>query len=251
MKALVLCAGLGTRLGALVRDQPKPLLPIGGEPLLAHTLRYLAAYGFDDVAINLHHLPKRFIDAVGDGAAFGVRVTYSHEEKLLGTAGAVKRLESWLGREECVLVIYGDLLIDQDLHALVAAQRAKRATATLLLHRRARSNSHVRMDDDRRIVAFVERPGEVEQRRLVEGWVNSGVQVLAPRLLSHLAQGRPSDLPRDVYVPLLDTERIYGFPLAGYRCAIDSPERYAEAQAAFAEGRYRPPLPSAAAKDRR
>ena len=238
MKALVLCAGYGTRLGDLTREVPKPMLPICGEPLLAYTLRYLAHYGFDQVAINLHFKPKIIVDYFGHGSKFGVTLHYSYEEVLLGTAGAVKNLESYFSNVDDFLVMYGDLLTDQNLTALMEFHRAKQARATLLLHQRAESNSLVQMDETNLIIGFVERPTEAERQAAPYPWVNSALQILNRRMLAHISSGQSADLPRDVYIPMLKQEPIYGFPLTGYRCAIDSPSRYAEVQAAVAEGRY-------------
>ena len=238
MKALVLCAGYGMRLCDLTCERPKPMLPICGEPLLGYTLRYLAHYGFNQVAINLHFKPEVILDYFGDGSKFGVMLHYSYEEVLLGTAGAISKLEPYFFDVDDFLVMYGDLLIDQDLTALMHFHRTMRASATLLLHQRAGSNSLVRMNEAQRITGFVERPTKAERQAAPYPWVNSGLQVLNRRMLVYIPAGQPTDLPRDVYIPVLEQEPVYGFPLTGYRCAIDSPERYAEAQAAVAEGRY-------------
>ena len=238
MKAIVLCAGRGTRLGELTRDCPKPLLPLCGEPLLAHTLRHLAASGFREVGINLHHLGERIAARIGDGAAYGVRVQYAREARLQGTAGALHGFADWLAGGDA-LVLYGDLLLDQDLAALVDVHRKQRADATLLLHRRSGSNSFVELDPAGRIRAFVERPDERRRSQLGDAWVNSGVQILSPGLIAELPPG-PSDLPRDVFAPRCGELRLFGVPLAGYRCAIDSPERLSEAERALASGRCRP-----------
>ena len=245
MKALVLCAGYGTRLGALTSETPKPMLPLGGEPLLAHTLRLLARHGFAEVAVNLHFRPDAIPEHFGDGARFGVRLRYQREESLLGTAGSVKRLEPFFADVEDFLVLYGDVVTDQDLGALVHAHRERGAAATLVLHRRAASNSVVETDDTGRITRFLERPSDAERARssapFPSPWVNSGLQMLSRCLLSRIPAGRPADLPRDLYIPALGAEPLYGFPLTGYRCAIDSPERYQEAENALREGRFRPP----------
>lgn len=239
MRALVLCAGLGTRLGELVRDCPKPLLPLAGEPLLVHTLRWLARHGFRDVAINLHYRGDDIRAAIGDGSAQGVRVHYSPEAEPQGTAGAVRELGDWFDPAHGLLVVYGDLLSDQDLGALRSAHAEHDAAATLLVHQRRGSNSLLDLDASGRIRAFIERPDAATRAAHPFPWVNSGVQILGPRLLRHIPVSGPADLPRDVYTVRAGRERLQGVPLSGYRCAIDSPERYREAQAALAEGRCR------------
>lgn len=237
MKALILCAGYGTRLGDLTREIPKPMLPIGDKPLLAYNIRYLAHYGFNEIAINLHFKPEIIKDYFGDGSAFGVSLHYVYEETLLGTAGAVKNLADYFSDADDFLVMYGDLLLDQNLTAMLVFHRARQASVTLLLHQRANSNSLVQMDDTSRITHFIERPTEEQRQAAPYPWVNSGLQILNRRMLPHIPDKQPADLPRDVFMPTLQIEPIYGFPLTGYRCAIDSPSRYAEAQAAVAEGR--------------
>lgn len=237
-KAVVLCAGLGTRLGSLTQSIPKPLLPIGGEPLLGHTLRWLRVHGYEDVAVNVHFLPQRIRDAMGDGSRHGVRLHYSHEPELLGTAGALRRLHEWIGTSEHVLVVYGDLLVDHDLDAMHTDHARTQADATILLHERPRSNSLVTMDGERRITGFVERPTDEERSRHPYPWTNSGVAILRRSLVDELEPGKAADLPRDVYVPRVKEKRLFGHPLAGYRCAIDSPARYDAAQAAYERGDY-------------
>jgi mannose-1-phosphate guanylyltransferase len=96
MKALVLAAGQGTRLRKLTRNRPKALLPVGGKPLVEHTLRWLRDAGVSDVAINLSHCPQAIPSHIGDGSRLGLSVRYSYEAQLLGTAGAAKRLQSFL-----------------------------------------------------------------------------------------------------------------------------------------------------------
>jgi hypothetical protein len=90
MKALVLAAGEGRRLRPLTLDRPKPMLPIAGRPLLEHLVALLAAHGIREIAINLHYHPEAIVDHLGDGSRFGVRITYSHEPRLLGSAGAAR-----------------------------------------------------------------------------------------------------------------------------------------------------------------
>src|SRR5215203_3419239 len=95
MKALVLAAGQGTRLSHLTHNRPKAMLPLGGKPLLEHTLRWLRDAGITDVAVNLHHCPQAIPDHIGDGSQLGLSVRYSYEARLLGSAGAAKQLQSF------------------------------------------------------------------------------------------------------------------------------------------------------------
>jgi NDP-sugar pyrophosphorylase family protein len=234
---MVLCAGLGTRLGELTKATPKPMLPLQGRPLLDYILKHLRNHGYREVAINLHFEPDIIRNHFGDGTQFGLRITYSIEEQLLGTAGGLKRMESFFRDDPDFLVHYGDVLTDQDWTAMLQFHRDRKAMVTLLVHQRARSNSIVNLDPDGRVSAFLERPAESERHGQSSPWVNSGVCICSPEVFAEIPAGIACDLPRDVFPRIVGSGRVYGYPLEGYRCAIDSPERLAEVRAALAEGR--------------
>ena len=152
-------------------------------------------------------------------------------------------MADFLGQDEMFLVHYGDILTDQDFTAMVEFHHARdRSLATLLLHQRARSNSIVSLDEDARIIEFLERPRKEAWCNVQSPWVNSGVYLCDRHILEHIPPGVTCDFPRDIFPNLIAAERLYGFPLSGYRCAIDSPARYEEAQATIADGRYRRPF---------
>lgn len=239
MKAMVLCAGFGTRMGDMTRELPKPMLPLDDHPLLAYLLSHLKSQGFEQIAINLHFLPEAIRDWFGNGSGGQIQLTYSYEETLLGTAGAVKKMAGFFQDEDAFLVQYGDVLTDQDFKGMMQFHREHRALATLLVHERVNSNSVVSLAPDGRVIGFLERPTEAIRQTVKSPWVNSGVCVCSPEILSFIPANQACDLPRDIFTPLVDTGRLLGFPLSGYRCAIDSPERLAEARAALAEGRCR------------
>src|SRR5712691_3290096 len=123
---MILAAGEGTRLRPLTFDRPKPMLPVAGRPLLEHTVAWLLHYGITHVAMNLHHRGDVVMDYFGDGSRLGTAIVYSREETLLGTAGAVKRLE-WFFTDGPFLVVYGDVVTDLDPIALL--ERHQRAGA--------------------------------------------------------------------------------------------------------------------------
>jgi len=239
MKALLLSAGFGTRLGELTKDTPKPLLPLGNEPLIALNLRYLAANGFNDVAINTHYHADKIKEFVGDGSRFGVRAHLVYEPEPLGTAGAVANLNHYFVSENFFLVMYGDLLIDQNLGDFISQHKKSAADGTILVHRRANSNSIVRVAEDWQITDLIERP---EDRAMLceENFVNSGMYLLSCAVLPFIPRGASSDFPKDIFPAMLKAKkRLFAFPQAGYRCAIDSEQRYHEALQAVKSGQYR------------
>src|SRR5438552_8545786 len=130
MKAMVLAAGLGTRLRPLTDTLPKPLLPVAGRPLLEWNLLILKRHGITEVIINLHHLGEQIVRALRDGARLGLRLAYSHEPTLQGTGGGIKQATPFL-KDGPFLVLNGDTLSDCDLTALIAAHRVSGALATL------------------------------------------------------------------------------------------------------------------------
>src|SRR5215213_7974180 len=132
MKALILAAALGTRLRPLTNTIPKPLLPVGGTPLIIWNLLLLKRHGFREVVINLHHLGPLIEQALGDGSKFGLRIIYSKEPMILGTGGGIKQAEPYFSGEP-VLVLNGDTLFELDLSALCAFHLERKAAGTLVL----------------------------------------------------------------------------------------------------------------------
>jgi len=233
MKAMVLAAGSGTRMGGLTRELPKPMLDVGGTPILGHILGNLARHGFRQVVINLHHMGEAIESHCGEGSRYGVQITYQREERLLGTAGSVRNAREHFAGTGPVLVHYGDVLTDQDLGALLETHLNKGALATLLLHRRIGSNSVVVLDAESRIQRLLERPTPEERAAVDSPWVNSGIYLLDPSVLELIPPGIPCDFPKDIFPGLIAGGRVFGHPLEGYRCAIDSPERLEQARREF------------------
>ena len=117
MRAMILAAGRGERLGPLTEHTPKPLLEIHGEPLIVHQLRWLKAAGITEVVINLHHLGAQIEAALGDGARFDVTIHYSHEPSLLDTGGGIQHALPLLGKAPFV-VLNGDIWTDFEFSGL-------------------------------------------------------------------------------------------------------------------------------------
>jgi NDP-sugar pyrophosphorylase family protein len=243
MRALVLSAGYGTRLGELTAHTPKPMLDVAGHPLLAIILGNLRRQGVRDIAINLHAHPELIVSQLGDGAHLGVRLHYVREHQLLGTLGAAKNIEDYLAHDGPFLLHYGDVVTDQDFSDLVALHKDRAALVTILVHERARSNSVVTIEQGGMVTGFLERPNEAERAGLESNWAFSGVAVLDPSVLRTIPPG-VSDLPRDLLPSLASDGRLYAAPLTGYRKAVDSPSRLDALRADVEAGRCRLFLPA-------
>jgi len=132
---MLLCAGLGTRLGTLGEQRPKPLLPVLDHPILAYGIANLVAHGITELVINLHHRGDLIERVIGDGRHLGARVRYTHEDVLLGTGGGLRHALALLdpdGRDEPFVSLNGKLIFDLDLHALLEAYAAQQRVAATL-----------------------------------------------------------------------------------------------------------------------
>jgi NDP-sugar pyrophosphorylase family protein len=235
MKAFILAAGLGTRLRPLGLDLPKVMMSVGGQPLLQHHLRLLRSQGITDLVINLHYLPEVVMAYFGDGSRFGVKITWSHEEELLGTAGAVKRMEDQL-REERFLVIYGDNLIRLSLAPLVEFHGKHKAEATVALFESPEpwTGGVVETNASGRVTRFVEKP---DRNEVSTNLINAGIFVLEPSVLDAIAAGTFQDFGKDVFPRLISQRRaVYAMKPDAYIQDIGTPERLAKAQRDYEMG---------------
>jgi NDP-sugar pyrophosphorylase family protein len=228
MRALVLAAGVGSRLMQYTDERPKPMLEIFGEPILGYNLAMLAAGGFDDVVVNLHYLPEVVRAYAGDGARWGLRVTYSEERDLRGTAGALVPLAERFGGETFGIV-FGDNLNDLDLGDMLARHRERDSLATIAVwHRDDVSQSGVvELDARDRVLRFIEKPAP---GTTLSHLVNVGVVIAEPALLDAIPRGRPSDLGREIFPALVDAARGIGaYRMTGGHWWFDRVEDYESA----------------------
>ncbi len=248
-KALILAAGEGTRLRPLTLDRPKPMVPVHGKPVIGHIVEWLRDHDVREIAVNLHYRPERLVAYLGDGRAHGVRIRYSHEDPVLGTAGAVRHLADFWG-EDPFLVVYGDVLTDLDLTALQAAHAHHRETdprtaATLALYRvdNPTEVGLVELDPRGRIRRFVEKP---QPHQVFTDLANAGVLVMEPTVLSQIPPGRFYDFGLHLFPELLRQEiPLYGWVVPPGTRVLDigTPDRYALAQRIWPTPHPEPPLP--------
>lgn len=225
MKAMLLAAGLGTRLAPLTDHLPKCMVPVAGKPVLQHNIEWLRSQGVTDLVVNLHRYPEMVTDYFGDGRQFGVRLNYSPEAEMLGTAGALWGARRFLNSER-FWVIYADNLINCSLKRMESLHLAKRATLTMALFWRedVSASGVAQLDSDGRIRAFKEKPAAHE---VVSHWVNAGLYLCEAKVFQFIPTGRASDFGNDILPVMLSA----GQPLYGYTLGfgeilywIDTPE---------------------------
>lgn len=229
MRALVLAAGEGQRLRPLTYDRPKPMLPVGDRPLLEQIVCLLRLHGITEIAINLHHKPQSIRDYFGDGAQFGVQIEYSYEEQLLGSAGAVKRLEHYFC-DDPFIVFYGDLYTEFELGQLVAVHRSSDALVTMALYEVENPTACgiVELDERGLVTRFIEKPapGQVFSRL-----ANAGVFVVDPQVIDLIPPDTPFDFGRHVFPRMLTLGMsIQGYVIQELLIDIGTPSNYERAQ---------------------
>ncbi len=202
---MILAAGEGTRLRPHTLTVPKPMLPVAGRPTLEWIILWLRHYGIRDIVINLHHQPDPVLRHFGDGKALDVRLTFSVEPTILGTAGGIKRVERLFS--EAFVVVYGDVLTDMDLGALVAFHRARGDAAHVTLSVNHAPNPWdcgvVAVGENHRVTRFVEKPPRDD---VFSDLTSAGVLVMDPPVLKHVPADGFSDIACDLLPALLRAE---------------------------------------------
>jgi mannose-1-phosphate guanylyltransferase len=225
MRAMIMAAGLGTRLKPLTGFIPKPMVPIANRPALYHILRLLARHGITEVVVNLHHLPDTVTSYFGNGAWLGVDLRYAFEERLLGTAGGVKNNQGFLG-DDTFLVLSGDALTDVDLTALLAAHRAQGGIATLAVAEVDDSSQYgvVVIDDEERVTGFQEKPRPEDA---LSNLCNCGMYVFEPDIFERIPAAEFYDFGTMVLPELLRDDLVFHtHTAAGYWNDVGSLPEY-------------------------
>jgi len=212
---MVLAAGLGTRLRPITYAMPKPMVPVLNRPVMEHIVRLLAGHGFDEAIANLHWFPETIEGHFGDGSEFGVELSYSREEALLGTSGGVRNAAGFLG--DSFLVISGDALTDIDLAAMREFHESHDGVATLATKRVADTTQFgvAITGADGRIQGFQEKP---EPSEALSDLANCGIYMFRSEIFDFFpepgtskaaGEGDPpgfADWAMDVFPALLEND---------------------------------------------
>jgi NDP-sugar pyrophosphorylase family protein len=222
MKALVLAAGKGERLRPLTETVPKPIVELGGRPLIHYPLTMLKRAGITQVAINVYHLAGQIETALGTGRALGLEITYAPETMLLGTGGPLRGLRGFFGDEEFV-VANSDTVMDLDLPAMIEMHRSRGALATFALYRPGNMSAYSQLEIDadgrlRRIRLLTGPGGAFEDFPAappalpVEPYMFCGLYICEPKVYELMPAAPPFSSMKDLFAPMV----AGGMPLFGY-----------------------------------
>ena len=220
-RAVIMAGGAGVRLQPMTQDLPKPMLPVGDRPVMEILVDQLRDSGIRHLNVTVHHKSEKIIEHFGDGRDFGIDITYTNEERPLGTAGALALIES---PKETLLVVNGDILTQLDFRAMLAYHREQHAQLTVATQRYDVEVPYGTIEyEDSFVKRLVEKP-------VVQFMVNAGIYLLEPSVLGHIKPGGRYDMT-DLIQRLLDEgQTVAGFPMTEYWIDIGRHDDYQRAQ---------------------
>lgn len=247
---MILAAGFGSRLGDLGRGRPKPMLPVLGVPLVRWAVRWLRHHGIREIVVNLHHLGEQIEAELGDGSRDDVAIAYSPEHgRILGTGGGLRHARPLFddGSDTPLVVMNAKLLVDLDLHAVLAAHRDSGAEATMVVRPdpdAARWGSQELAADDRIVRLLGREPATPAPPPVSEPMMFTGIHVVTPRFLDRIPPEGEQCVIRTAYRSLFDEGRgLQGFVTRRYWWEHSTVERYLQGVCNALDGQV--PLPYA------
>ena len=244
-----MAGGKGTRIQSVASDIPKPMIPIGGVPVLEHEIRTLAAQGYRDIIITVSHLGAIISNYFEDGSSFGVNIQYYHEEQPLGNAGALFKLRGQLGTEP-FLLLNADAVFDVAFNRMVAFHKKHGGLVTLFTHPNAHPYDSGLIITDKNMSVEAWLTKEDTRPQFYKNRVNAGLHVIDPEVLD-LIDIEPEkigaidertgkvikvDLDRQILKPLAGTGKMFCYDSPEYVKDMGTPERFHQVERDFKAG---------------
>jgi mannose-1-phosphate guanylyltransferase len=237
MQAIILVGGEATRLRPLTCNTPKSMVPVLNIPFLEHVIRYLSGHGIKDIILAQGHLPKPMAEYFQDGNRFGVNLTYSLENRPMGTGGAVKNAEHIL--EDTFLVFNGDIFTDLDLTSMFRFHRERMSKLTISLTPVEDPTAYglIECSSDGRITRFIEKPS---WDQVTTKSINAGAYVMSKELLKRITPQTSYSFERQLFPQMLEQcDPMYAFSTSAYWMDIGTPQKYIQLQRDLLRGDVR------------
>lgn len=241
-RAIIMAGGEGTRLRPLTCIRAKPMVPVINKPAIEHSVKLLKSYGITDITLSIYALPENFQNYFGDGSELGVHISYSVEEKPLGTAGGVKKALGDI--TETSIILSGDGIIDFDIAEILQFHKDKQSSLTIVLKRTDQPTDYgvVITDSRGRIERFLEKPSWSE---IYSDTVNTGMYIIEPaHIKKYIPDAEMFDFSLDLF-PILKKKKIamYGFITDGYWCDVGNLSTYSKVHKDILDGKVKIEIP--------
>lgn len=231
LQAVIMAGGKGTRLRPLTEDVPKPMLTVGGRPLMERIVEQLQKTGIRNVSVTTHYKPEKIVEHFGTGSAFGVDINYVNEDQAMGTGGALGLMPAPSGP---MLVINGDILTDVNFQALLAYHQEHEAAMTVAVRQYVFQVPYGVIECEQEYVR------QLKEKPEVRFFVNAGVYLIEPAVYEFVPRGQRFDMT-DLIQKLLDGGRtVVSYPILEYWLDIGQHADYAKAQEDAVSGACRP-----------
>jgi dTDP-glucose pyrophosphorylase len=221
LQAVIMAGGFGTRLRPLTDDTPKPMLPVGGRPLMERTIEGLQRAGVSRINVTTHYMPEKIIQHFGGGQKFGVELNYVSEDQPLGTAGALRLISEV---EEPLLVMNGDILTNIDYRSLLKYHREHNAKLTVALRQYEMQVPYGVVEAKDGVVS------ELREKPRITFLVNAGIYLLEPSVLQYIPESGRYDMTDLINRLLQQGETVVGFPVMEYWLDIGRLDDFQKAQ---------------------
>lgn len=228
ISAVIMAGGFGSRLRPLTETVPKPMLPVGGKPLLERIINQLQSSGVHNVSITTHYLPDKIVEHFGGGQDFGVNLSYVHEEQPLGTAGSLGLLDP---PQDTILVINGDILTNIDFRSMANFHRSHDAALTIAVRHYEVSVPYGV------VISDGERVSEVREKPRLDFFINAGIYLMEPRVWPFISRGEHLDMPRLIERLIETGATVISFPLREYWLDVGRHNDYEQAETDIQNGK--------------
>lgn len=220
----IMAGGFGTRLKPLTDNCPKPMLKIGDKPILEIVIRSFVKAGFKNLYISTHYMPEVIQEYFGDGASFNANIHYIHEDKPLGTGGALGLLPNKLSDDLPLIIINGDILTNVDFERLLRFHNDNEADATVCVREYNYQIPYgVITGEGSKIISMEEKP-------MHYFFVNAGIYVVSPKIFKHVPKNHRIDMPSLLEEHMNDNDKVLMFPIHEYWLDIGRMDDFNRAQ---------------------
>ena len=232
MKAMVLAAGFGKRLQPLTRVLPKPMFPVVGRPLLSHTFDLLRSANISEIAVNIHHLPSSITNYFEKEKPPDLNLHFSHEDRILGTAGGIKKMQGFL-EDGPFILINSDIITNIELDRVIDFHKKNNSKLTLVVRQDISPEQYdsIEICKDGRIVHFI-GASSLDMPESTTRVMFTGIQIMEPEIFERIPAGQFCGTTEDIFPQLIQDEvPIYGYLHDGYWKDMGSRESYLQVNA--------------------